>query len=78
MLILVEFLQRRQRLRALQKRIAARVENLQCLRDEFDFANAAAAQFDVAIEFAGFDDFVLDALFHRGNFLQSTFADERG
>ena len=50
-IVLREFGQARKRLRGLQKRQPAGVQDLQRLRDEFNFADAAAAQFDVALQF---------------------------
>ena len=54
------------------------MQHLQSLRDEFNFANTAATEFDVAIDFATFDDFVFDALFDGGDFVQGAFADGTG
>ena len=49
--VLREFGEARQRLRGLQKRQPSGVQDLQRLDDEFDFANAAAPQLDVALQF---------------------------
>ena len=43
------------------------MEQLLRLHDELDFADAAAAQLDVAVQFTGANHFVLDALLHRGH-----------
>ena len=73
-LILRHFLQRRKGLRSLQERDATGVEQLGGLGDEFDFADAAAAQLHVAVLFAALDEFLLDAALHGSDFPKGSFA----
>ena len=73
-MVLHQFFQRGKRLGILQERDASAVDQLQRLRDEFDFADAATAQFDVAIDFARLHHFVFDALFGPGHLAQNPFA----
>src|ERR1043165_5986168 len=67
-------MQRRQSLGALNERISPGVQQLQGLRDKFDFANATAAQFYIAFQPSLFDEFALDALFDSGNFIENILA----
>src|SRR4029453_15630692 len=46
------------------------MDQLQCLYDEFDFANTAAAEFYIPFEFVDADDVAFDAPFDAGNFVQ--------
>ena len=65
--VLHEFFQGGQRLRILQKRNAPGVEQLERLSDELDFADAAASQFDVAIDFAHSHHIAFQAALGRGH-----------
>ena len=73
--VLDEFLQARQGLGTLEERLAAGMKELEGLGGEFDFADAAAAQLHVAVELAGSDDLVFDAVLHGGDFGQHAFVD---
>ena len=73
-MVLHHFFQRRQRLGILQEGNPPRLQQLQCLDDEFDFANSAASQLDVAIDFARLHHFVFNAQFRLGDFAQNPFA----
>src|SRR5207245_9290886 len=48
--------QRFKHARFLQERMVRPVDELKCLHHELDFANAAAAEFDVAFKLVGHDD----------------------
>src|SRR5205809_8071163 len=54
------------------------MNDLQRLRDKLDFANAATAELHVALDLPGFDDFLLDAIFHPADLAQETFVDGAG
>ncbi len=62
----------------LEKGHVAGVEELERLDDELNFADATAAEFDVALQFAGLDDFVFDAGFHGGDIAQDAGGDGTG
>jgi len=68
--VLGKFFEARESLSALKEGLAAGMEELLGLDDEFDFANATTAKFDVAFEFAGSDDFGFDAVLHGDDFAQ--------
>ena len=57
----------------LEERLLAGVEQLQGLRDEFDFADAAAAQFNIALQFARLHHLVFQAGFHRRHAAEGAF-----
>src|SRR5262249_35906421 len=54
----------RQSTRSSYFRHISAVHQLQCLREEFDFADAAVTEFEVALLFAGAPQFVFAASFH--------------
>src|SRR4051812_31824675 len=60
--VLGKFFEARYGLRPLKKRLAARMKELESLGNEFDFADAPAAQFPVALQLAAFYHFIFDAL----------------
>ena len=62
--------QRFERARFLQERMARPVDKLKCLHDKLDFANATAAEFDVAFKLIVSDDVALDAPFDVGNLVE--------
>src|SRR5437870_1640304 len=74
-LILNQLFKRRKRLRYLEERVTARMKQLQRLGDEFDLAYAASAKLDVSLELASFQDFIFNALFDSGDFVQDAFVD---
>src|SRR5689334_10012069 len=43
------------------------MQQLERLRDEFDFSNPTATAFDIAIDFTSLDHFVLDTFLDRGD-----------
>ena len=68
--VLRQLRQCRERLRVLEKRRPPCVQELQRLRDEFDFPNAAAPQLHVAVQFTGLHHLRLDARLDRRDFPQ--------
>ena len=65
-----QFAQSLKRARLLQKGVARAVNQLQRLNNEFDFANPAGAEFDVAVQIFVADNFAFDPPLQRGDFIQ--------
>ena len=66
--VLREFGEARKRLRGLEKGQFPGVQDLQRLGDKFNFTNAAAPQFDVALQFFLAHHFLFDPVLDRGDF----------
>src|SRR6266568_1832778 len=62
--------QRFERTRFLQERMARPMDKLKCLHDKLDFANATAAEFDVAFKLIVSDDVALDASLDVGDLVE--------
>ena len=62
--------QRFKHARFLQERMARPVDELKCLHHELDFANATAAEFDVAFKLVWSDHVALDASLDVGNLIE--------
>ena len=51
------------------------MQNLQRLNDEFNLTDAAAPQFNIALQFSSAHDFIFYPVLDRGDFLQNVLAD---
>src|SRR6185437_7584799 len=65
-----ETLQRRLRLRRAQPRVAAAIDQDKRLHDEFELANSAIAELDVAVDQIGRAQLALDLILHRAQLAQ--------
>jgi len=74
--VLDHFLEGGEGLRILEEGEVSTFKQLQGLDDELDFADTAAAEFDVTFEFTAPDDFGFDAVFHGGDFAEDLFGQE--
>ena len=64
--------------RPLEKGLLSGLEELQGLHHELHFTDSAPAQFDVALQFARFDHFVLEAGFHGGHVTEGSLPQRAG
>src|SRR5437879_13697091 len=67
---LTQCLERLEHARFLKERMPRSIDELQCLHDEFDFANAADAKLDVTMELIRSDYVTFDPAFAVGDLLE--------